>query len=333
MKNLTKILIIASLISLANASNENECSGGKASACFSVAKEYDENKDDDKAIEFYKKACELNYAIGCNKVGEKYINLKNNDYAKMFFSKACTLNHHESCVSYGQIFEDEGNCDMASEIYKDTFKNKKFKPAQEKFENLVGNAKCIKAQQEQAQQEAKTKAEQEAQAKAKAEQEAKAKQKAKEDELNKEREELVELVSKCEASDTKACIEVATRYETGRKVEKADQKQAIGYYSKACLLDDGESCYKTAKSYKEKNDEKNYLQLLVMSCDNGYTQGCDEGAKYSYENFHVDKTYEFYYRLCEAEKKGNQQSDYCKKRDKLFEALYNFYKKANKAKL
>lgn len=143
MKNLAKFLLIASLISLVNASNENECNGGKASACFSVAKEYDKDENTNKAIEFYKKACELNYAIGCNKVGEKYLNLKNNEYAKMFFSKACALNHHESCVSYGEIFENEGNCDMASEIYKDTFKNKKFKPAQSKFEALIGSEKCM----------------------------------------------------------------------------------------------------------------------------------------------------------------------------------------------
>ena len=143
MKNLAKFLLIASLISLVNASNENECNGGKASACFSVAKEYDKDENTDKAIEFYKKACELNYVIGCNKVGEKYLNLKNNEYAKMFFSKACALNHHESCVSYGEIFENEGNCDMASEIYKDTFKNKKFKPAQSKFEALIGSEKCM----------------------------------------------------------------------------------------------------------------------------------------------------------------------------------------------
>ena len=222
MKKITNFLLIVSLLSLANASNENECNGGKASACFSVAKEYDNQNNTDKAIEFYKKACELNYAIGCNKVGEKYLNLKKNEYAKIFFSKACVLNHHESCVSYGEIFEDEGNCDMASEIYKDTFKNKKFKPAQSKFEALVANEKCMSQEMKKQKEDGE---------KAKAEVE-----NAK-DEIEKAKDEIES--AKAEIEKAKADVEKAkAELENSKKELEAAgrQKQTIKAMSTSDLL-------------------------------------------------------------------------------------------------
>ncbi|MDA3046193.1 hypothetical protein OFO10_03395 [Campylobacter sp. VBCF_06 NA8] len=143
MRNLSKILLsVALMASFANTADD-ECKKGDAKACFASAKNYDDQNNIEKALEFYSISCFMDYPLACSKIGEK--NLAANDIAnaKKFYSKACDLNHHESCVNLGEIFESEGNCDKASEIYKDTFTNKKFKQAQVKFEALIGSKQCM----------------------------------------------------------------------------------------------------------------------------------------------------------------------------------------------
>ena len=60
------------------------------------------SKDKSKAIQFYKKACELNDAKSCKNVGIMYYNgegiaSKNVSEALKFYKKACELNDTKSC--------------------------------------------------------------------------------------------------------------------------------------------------------------------------------------------------------------------------------------------
>ncbi|MDA3048946.1 hypothetical protein OFO03_00265 [Campylobacter sp. JMF_02 ED1] len=150
MKNLSNIflsffyiLLLFSLNSCGKISNDELCEKGDEKACFVSGKFYDDNNESVKALQFYAKSCELNYALGCDKIAQDYAQKDDTQNAKKFFLKSCELNHHESCLSYGEIFENEGDCDKASEIYKDTFKNKKYKPASDKFDNLIKSEKCL----------------------------------------------------------------------------------------------------------------------------------------------------------------------------------------------
>ena len=279
------------MYSFANASAD-ECNNGDARACFSEAKTYDNNKDDKKALEFYNKACGLDYAIGCNKAGEKYLAKKDNENAKKLYSKACDLNHHESCVSYGEIYENEGDCDKAGEIYKDAFKNKKFKPASDKFEALVGNEKCMQIPPQQAtiQQPVKEK-------------------------NNGELQAFLDNVSLCDSKhDGKACMEVGVAYKDGIKGHiKADPVKANRYLTTACELKNIDGCNMIVKYIREvlNKDEIDirtddikkigdsdtykqivYVSILQRACITANNvEYCAEGANYAYEQKMLKEAY------------------------------------------
>ena len=52
----------------------------------------------DKAIAYFKKACEKGEEEGCIKAGETYKNLKNNiKESKVYFYKACSLGYIDYC--------------------------------------------------------------------------------------------------------------------------------------------------------------------------------------------------------------------------------------------
>ena len=300
MKNIAKSLIIINLMySFANASAD-ECNNGDARACFSEAKTYDNNKDDKKALEFYNKACGLDYAIGCNKAGEKYLAKKDNENAKKLYSKACDLNHHESCVSYGEIYENEGDCDKAGEIYKDAFKNKKFKPASDKFEALVGNEKCMQIPPQQAtiQQPVKEK-------------------------NNGELQAFLDNVSLCDSKhDGKACMAVAEIYRNGIKGHiEPDLEKAMRYQGNACVRGKMlQACKLSAEHYKKQTDKKNedlYLTFALTGCSLKDNALCGETAEIYYKRKDLFNAAMYFITVCESE----PNNSYCKTGNKILDDL------------
>ncbi|MDA3054235.1 MULTISPECIES: tetratricopeptide repeat protein [unclassified Campylobacter] len=258
MKNFAKFLFVCGFaFGFANA-NDAECLGGDAKECFASAKAYEQSGDNAKAQEFYQKACELNYAVGCNKAGAIFASKQENENAKTLYLKACDLNHHESCVNLGEIYENEGNCNKASEIYKDTFENKKFKPAQAKFEALVGNEKCmsdeIKRQKEEAQKEIDAKI--------------------------KALKPLEALEDKaCEPGDGRKYYLQGINYENNQTVSEAVM---LKVFQKSCDCGEAKSCDEVANIYMKNynnlssKDRETALNATKRACDGNIVTGCQK---------------------------------------------------------
>lgn len=80
-----------------------------SSDCMKLAKKYRENKEFNKAKEFYLKACNLDSGVACNDLGWIYKKLdKDFNNAKKFYEKSCNLNYGLGCANAGWLYE-EGN--------------------------------------------------------------------------------------------------------------------------------------------------------------------------------------------------------------------------------
>jgi TPR repeat protein len=91
------------------------CNLGNSVNCFSLGWNYENGvngytKDYSKAIEFYRKSCNLNNGRGCNNLGDLYYNGngvdKDYDVAFYLFEKACKLNSEYGCFSLGKMYAD-----------------------------------------------------------------------------------------------------------------------------------------------------------------------------------------------------------------------------------
>lgn len=79
--------------------------------CWIVGALYEEGKgvrqDYAKAAEYYKKGCDLGYAVPCEGLGELYMKGKgvprNRSSAKRLFGKACDLGEQEACNKYREL--------------------------------------------------------------------------------------------------------------------------------------------------------------------------------------------------------------------------------------
>ena len=64
-------------------------------------------KNEKKAIELYEKSCAANNDLGCNGLGAAYANglgvSQDMQKAKDYFKKACDLNYKEGCDNYKRL--------------------------------------------------------------------------------------------------------------------------------------------------------------------------------------------------------------------------------------
>jgi len=82
---------------------DQACTSGESEGCFNLATIYDtgdasvQNKA--KAIEYFTKACALDYALACNSLGILYANGVELDYASAvnYFDKSCQLKEEIGC--------------------------------------------------------------------------------------------------------------------------------------------------------------------------------------------------------------------------------------------
>ena len=89
--------------------------GLKGEACYNLALKYKFGKgvrqDYFKAVQYYKKACDLGSASGCNNLGYNYdkgLGVKQNEStAKQYYGKACDLGHQMGCDNY-RILNEAG---------------------------------------------------------------------------------------------------------------------------------------------------------------------------------------------------------------------------------
>lgn len=65
------------------------------------------SKNNFKAVELYRKACDMNYEEGCNSLGLMYENgkgvRKDTSKALEYFGKACDLKSDEGCQNYARL--------------------------------------------------------------------------------------------------------------------------------------------------------------------------------------------------------------------------------------
>lgn len=79
--------------------------------CLVLGVLYEEGKgvrqDYAKAVEYYKKGCDLGYAISCERLGDLYMKGKgvtrNRSSAKRLFGKACDFGSQEACNQYREL--------------------------------------------------------------------------------------------------------------------------------------------------------------------------------------------------------------------------------------
>lgn len=95
----------------------NDCEMGNQTSCSIASSIYysglgDVLPNEDKSLEFGKKACELGRALNCHNVGTTYSILmhkdKNNEneyrkQAKYYYKKACDLGHKFSCDQFSKL--------------------------------------------------------------------------------------------------------------------------------------------------------------------------------------------------------------------------------------
>lgn len=100
------------------------CHEGNSTACFKRAKKYFIlDKDNNKAIPLFRKACEGDYMTGClwggnliQNTGKQY-SPQWKEAAKMF-KKACGAGEDGACVNLGSLYYREGRASKAKKLYK-----------------------------------------------------------------------------------------------------------------------------------------------------------------------------------------------------------------------
>lgn len=103
---------------------EKMCQEGNSFACFTIGeKKRTLDKDNNKALEYYAKACDLGWITSCNNAGI-LTQMKGAQYSKQwkeaakFFQKACDEDESNACFNLGSLKYREGRASSAKKYYK-----------------------------------------------------------------------------------------------------------------------------------------------------------------------------------------------------------------------
>lgn len=109
---------------VANKYLKKACDGNDNTGCFNLAVSYDlgegVTRDNIKAYELYKKACELNHPNACYVVGGYFGNGtgKDEQTALKYFIKACKLGEWSACNNAGAILFNQDKTQDALKCFK-----------------------------------------------------------------------------------------------------------------------------------------------------------------------------------------------------------------------
>lgn len=103
---------------------EEMCQGGNSFACFTIGeKKRTLDRDNKKALEYYRKACDGGWITGCNNAGI-LIQMQGAQYSKYwkeaakYFEKACDKDESNACFNLGSLKYREGRASSAKKYYK-----------------------------------------------------------------------------------------------------------------------------------------------------------------------------------------------------------------------
>ena len=104
------------------------CDDGNSAACFQMGERYRViERDNKKAIVFFRKACEADYMTGCIFGGNLLFMAGTHGSAKWkeskkMYQKACDADEDAACYMFGQIAYKEGRQKKAIKYYKQACK-------------------------------------------------------------------------------------------------------------------------------------------------------------------------------------------------------------------
>ncbi len=104
------------------------CDDGNSAACFQMGERYRViERDNKKAIGFFRKACEADYMTGCIFGGNLLFMAGTHGSAKWkeskkMYQKACDADEDAACYMFGQIAYKEGRQKKAIKYYKQACK-------------------------------------------------------------------------------------------------------------------------------------------------------------------------------------------------------------------
>ncbi len=103
---------------------EEMCQGGNSFACFTIGEKLRTlDRDNKKALVYYKKSCEGGWITGCNNAGI-LTQMQGAQYSKAwkeaakFFKKACDEDESNACFNLGSLKYREGRASAAKKYYK-----------------------------------------------------------------------------------------------------------------------------------------------------------------------------------------------------------------------
>jgi len=238
------------------------CEKGSARDCIEAGFCYEvgdlAKKDTKKAIEFYKRACELNLSIGCSNTAILYVKNQNFTKSREFFKKACNNNDAKACHSLAVMY-DEGqgvviDKKRAEKLYKKACK----KGVGVACYNLGVNYSLG-------------------------------------DGVEKNSKKAIKFYTQaCDKKNGAGCSNLGLEYTQGTHLKK-DEKKGHALYKKACDLNNYMGCVILGESYYMgtgvKKNINNSLKSYSKACNNGVALGCSKlGIIYYYgDGVTIDK--------------------------------------------
>ena len=105
--------------------SQNGCLNGDPGACYHLGDIYTQEKNVQKAREFYTKACDGGHAKGCYQIGLIYENgeiVKHNyAMAAKFYTKSCNGSNEKACLKLGYMYKNALGVKADSSKAKDFF--------------------------------------------------------------------------------------------------------------------------------------------------------------------------------------------------------------------
>ncbi|NLK66128.1 MAG: sel1 repeat family protein [Campylobacteraceae bacterium] len=102
-------------------SYDENCTKGDSWACSEIGMTFYKYQNNEKALEYFTKACDIEFCVGCELKG--FLLVQKGEFEEAFetFTKACDNNSSYSCVNLAKMYDlgygVEQNTTIATELY------------------------------------------------------------------------------------------------------------------------------------------------------------------------------------------------------------------------